>query len=62
MKPTEKLQRLLDEFEEAVRAHAWIGSREPESHAEIERGYLASKNRLLEALGLPEIDCIESNQ
>lgn len=45
-----KWKELVKNFEDAVRAHAWIGGAHPDIHADIVCYYLDTKTALLDYL------------
>jgi hypothetical protein len=45
-----KWKRLLDKFEAAVRAYAWIGGAHPTAFPDIEQNYVKTKAALVEYL------------
>jgi hypothetical protein len=45
-----KWKELMDEFEAAVRAYAWIGGAHPTAFPDIEQNYVETKAALVEYL------------
>lgn len=46
-----KALRLIDQFEAAVREHAFVGAAHPQDQHAIEKAYASTRERLLKALG-----------